>query len=42
MVQKILIVALVIALVWFGFKALARIKASNEAKAKEGGTDSQE
>ena len=35
-VPKILILVLVIAVVWFGFKAITRIKAKNEAQAKEG------
>jgi len=38
--QKIIFLVLIIAVVWFGFKMISRIKASNEAKAKE--TDSQE
>lgn len=33
---KLLVLVLVIAVVWFGFKAITRIKSSNEAKAKEG------
>lgn len=33
---KLLILVVVIAVVWFGFKAVTRIKALNEAKAKEG------
>lgn len=33
---KLLILVVVIAVVWFGFKAITRIKAGNEAKAKEG------
>lgn len=42
--QKILILVLVIAVVWFGFKAITRIKANNEAKAaaKEGDGQAQE
>jgi hypothetical protein len=33
---KLLILVLVIAVVWFGVKAIGRVKASSEAKAKEG------
>lgn len=39
---KLLILVLVIAVVWFGFKAITRIKANNEAKAKEGDGQAQE
>ncbi len=39
---KILILVVVLAVVWFGFKAITRIKANNEAKAKEGNGQAQE
>ena len=38
---KLLVLVVVIAVVWFGFKAITRIKASNEAKAKEGDSQDQ-
>lgn len=39
-IPKILVLVLILAVVWFGFKAVMRIKAANEAKAKE--SDAQE
>jgi len=35
-IPKILVLVLILAVVWFGFKAVMRIKSANEAKAKEG------
>lgn len=34
-IPKLLILVLVIAAVWYGFKAIGRVKAASDAKAKE-------